>query len=422
MKLTRPVIVNGSLALVIVLAGAAAFLVFNPFTAKTVAATTQLTGTVQQGAVTSSITANGSIAALREVSASFATSGTIASVKVALGDTVKKGEVLGTLKKDDLETAVTDAETSLSRAYSTLSDAEDSLTQAKKNAKSDPQGSQSVTSAKSQVNSAEDAVDSAEKNVTTAKEDLADATLKAPISGLVIAVDGEVGGTASAGGSAGSGSGSDAGTGTGTGTGFMTIADVSKFTVTAAIAEADIADVKVGQAAKITFPALENASSTATVTAIAPTATASNSVVTYATTITLTDPPDGLRLGQTADVTITTKSSAADALYVPAAAITTANGASTVKVVGSDGTTTSVTVKLGVVGDAGTEIASGLKAGQTIVIGAISPTTDQGTTGGGTRTGRGGFGGSAGFTGGANGGFGGVFTGGTDGTVKGGNR
>jgi multidrug efflux pump subunit AcrA (membrane-fusion protein) len=187
----------------------------------------------------------------------------------------------------------------------------------------------------------------------------------------------------------------------------MTIADVSKYTVTAAIAESDIADVKVGQAASISFPAIADAKSTATVTAIAPTGTASNSVVTYATTITLTDPPSTLRLGQTADVTITTASSAANALYVPAAAITTQNGTSTVKVVGSNGKTTSVTVKLGIVGDDGTQITSGLKAGETIVIGSVSnQTTTTGTTGTTGNTGRNGFGTGTG-TGTGTGGFGG---------------
>ena len=88
-------------------------------------------------------------------------------------------------------------------------------------------------------------------------------------------------------------------------------------------AEADIADVKVGQAATISFPAITGASSKAAVTAIAPTGTTSNSIVTYATTITLTDPPKNLRIGQTADVTITTSSTSASALYVPAAAIST---------------------------------------------------------------------------------------------------
>ena len=129
-------------------------------------------------------------------------------------------------------------------------------------------------------------------------------------------------------------------------------------------------------------------------TAVAPTATASNSVVTYATTITLDSIPDGLRLGQTANVTITTKSSKADALYVPAAAITTANGTSTVKVIKNTKTST-VTVTTGIVGDSGTEVKTGLTAGETVVLGTVAATTTSttgtGTSGtSGTRSGTGG--------------------------------
>ena len=133
----------------------------------------------------------------------------------------------------------------------------------------------------------------------------------------------------------------------------------------------------------------------------APTATASNSVVTYATTITLDSIPDGLRLGQTASVTITTETSADDALYVPAAAITTANGESTVKVVANRKTST-VTVTTGVVGDSGTEVKTGLKAGQTVVLGTVAATTGSTPTGTtGTRSGTGGLGGTGGSFGGA---------------------
>jgi macrolide-specific efflux system membrane fusion protein len=201
----------------------------------------------------------------------------------------------------------------------------------------------------------------------------------------------------------------------------VTIADTSAYIVTANIAEADIADVAVGQAATITFPALTGTTATAKVTTISPTATSSNSIVTYATTITLDKLPDKVRLGQTAQVAITVKASAADALYVPAAAITTSSdGTSTVKVVDAKtGKTTTVDVTTGVVGDQGTEITKGLTAGETIVIGTVSAnsTTGSGTGTTGT-TGRGGFGGAGGgFTGGGfvGGGNGGGFRGGAGG-------
>jgi macrolide-specific efflux system membrane fusion protein len=407
MKIPRRVLINGGLAVVIVAALVIAGLViFKPFSATTASATgTQLTGTVQQGTVSSTITASGAIAEARDVSADFAVSGTIATVDVAVGQTVTAGQALGTLDTADLQSTV-------NTDYTAYVYATQDLTAA-----------QAVPNAQvSQVNQAKQSVAETKAAWVTAKADLAKATLTAPIAGLVIAVNGEVGassGSSSSSSSSGSGSGSSTGT-TGSSTSstssssssFVTIADVSAYEVTASIAEADISNVTVGQAATVTFPALTGVTATAKVTAISPTATSSNSVVTYATTITLDAIPDKVRLGQTASAAITIDTSAADALYVPAAAITTANGVSTVKVVDSKtGKTTATTVTLGVVGDDGTEVKTGLTAGETIVIGTVAATTTTTTTGTTGRTGTGttgGFGGTGTgtFPGGGTGGFG----------------
>ena len=394
MKISKPVLINSALGVVIVGAIVGGLVILLPAQASTTDDATQLTTTVQQGAVTSSITASGQIAAASEVSASFATTGTIAKVKVELGDTVKKGQVIGTLEKDDLTDAVNDASGDYSDAVTARAEANADIAAAKKHAKSsDPSVSgnaaQELSNAESQLSSAEDQIEQASDTLADAKEALAGATLKAPISGLVIAVTGTVGGES---GSTGAES-----------TGFATIADVTSMSMTASIAEADIAQVETGQAASVTFPALDEVTATATVTAVAPTATASNSVVTYATTITLDEIPDGLRLGQTAEVSITTVTSADDALYVPTAAITTAtDGTSTVDVVGDDGETTSVTVTLGVVGDQGTEILTGLELDQTVVLGTVTPSTTEETTTD-EQGGFGGTGGTGGFTGGGGG-------------------
>jgi len=327
------------------------------------------------------------------VSASFATSGTIATVDVALGQTVAAGQQLGTLDTSDLADALADAADDLSDAKSDRSSAQTAVnTATAAAASSDPQtasqGAQDLTSAKSQLSQAQDQVETANDAYTTASENLAAATLTAPIAGLVIAVGGEVGATAGS-----STGGTEA-------TAFVTIADVTAMTMTASIAEADIADVAVGQVASVTFPALEDVEAAATVTAIAPTATASNSVVTYDTTITLDAIPEGLRLGQSAEVSIVIESSAEDALYIPSAAITTtSDGTSTVDVVEEDGTVTTTTVTLGVVGDQGTEILTGLELGQEIVIGEVSATEEEETDTGITQQ-QGGFGGEIpeGFT------------------------
>jgi macrolide-specific efflux system membrane fusion protein len=360
MKISRPVLINTSLGVVIAAAVAGALAFTLPATASTDTDATQLTSAVQQGVVSSSISATGQIAAAREVAAGFTVSGTIATVDVALGATVTAGQQLATLDTTDLADTLAKAQKTLTTAK-----AERTSAQADVAAATDEQ---QLSSANSKLTQAQTSVDNATDAVTAAKADVASATLTSPIAGLVIAVP-----------AVGDSAGSSAG---GTASGF-TIADVSAMTMTAAIAEADIADVAVGQAATVTFPALTDVEATATVTAIAPTATASNSVVTYATTITLDAIPEGLRLGQTAEVAITIESSAEDALYVPSAAITTSGDTSTVDVVEDDGTVSTVTVTLGVVGDQGTEVLTGLELGQTIVLGEVSndtTTTDTGTT------------------------------------------
>ncbi|MDP9027751.1 MAG: efflux RND transporter periplasmic adaptor subunit, partial [Actinomycetota bacterium] len=369
MKIPRRVLINGGLALVIVAALViAGIVVFKPFSATTASATgTQLTGTVQQGTVSSTISASGAVAEAKDTPVSFAVSGTVASVDVAVGQTVTAGQQLGTIDPTALQAAVNLDYTAYVYAGQDLTAAE-----AQPNAQV------------SSINQAKQALTQARTTYNTAKANLAAATLTSPVAGLVIAVNGVVGN--STGSSSGSGSTSGSGTGASTSStsgsstssssssAFVTIADVSSYIVTANIAEADIANVTVGQPAAISFPALTGVTATAKVTSISPTATSSNSVVTYATTITLDAIPAKVRLGQTATVAITVASSAADALYVPAAAITTASdGTSTVKVVDAKtGKTTAVDVTTGVIGDAGTEIKTGLTVGETIVLGTVS--------------------------------------------------
>lgn len=400
MTIRRPVVINSVLAVIIIGALVGAYFFIFPASGST-GTPTQLTSTVQQGVVSNTITASGSVDPVNQESVSFAVSGTIGSVNVGLGQTVTAGQVLGTLQSAPLQQIVNNDATLLSQARTQYANSNSALA-ATEAAPVSPTTSaaqtvSSLNSAKQQVASALDQVTTDSQTLAKDETNLADATLTAPIAGLVIAINGAVGQSA---GSGSSSSASSAG-GSSASSGFVTIADVSAMTVSASIAEADIASVTVGQKAVVTFPAVPGETANATVTAIAPTATTSNSVVTYATTITLSAIPTGLRLGQTAAVAITTKSSAADALYVPAAAISTANGVSTVKVVGSTGKLSTVTVTLGIVGNAGTQILTGLKAGQTVSLGVVAATT------GTSITGRTGFGGGGGGFGGRTGGNGG---------------
>ncbi|MDR3107362.1 MAG: efflux RND transporter periplasmic adaptor subunit [Bifidobacteriaceae bacterium] len=206
------------------------------------------------------------------------------------------------------------------------------------------------------------------------------------------------------GGATSSGTGNTA---SGAATTILTVVSSGQLTVAGAFAEADAADLAAGQSATITFPALTGVTAQGEVSAISPTASSSNSVVTYTATITLTDVPESVRLGQTATVLVTT-AEATDVLYLPANAVTVDaldTTAGTVTVVGSDGTGTVQSVGVGLQGDSTIEITSGLTEGQSVLV-----STDTATGASGTTTEQGGFGGGFGPMGGT-GGFGGGFGG-----------
>jgi RND family efflux transporter, MFP subunit len=238
------------------------------------------------------------------------------------------------------------------------------------------------------VKSAEAQIASAEVQVAQAQTTLDQTTLRAPIGGTVVSIAGTVGGSSTAGAASSSATSSTSSSSTSsTTTGFIVLSDMSELQVSTYVAEADAGSVKVGQNATVTFPAL-NQTAAGTVASIDLASTVSNNVVEYGVTVTLDDPSSGLRLGQTASVSITVGSKA-DVLYVPSSAITKVGNFSTV-VVRKDGADTTTRVETGLVGDNGTEITSGLSEGDAVV---LSTSTD---SGGGFTFPGGGFGGGLG--------------------------
>jgi macrolide-specific efflux system membrane fusion protein len=188
----------------------------------------------------------------------------------------------------------------------------------------------------------------------------------------------------------------------------MKIADLTKMEVDTDFAEADTAKLKVGMQATVTWNALSSATATGTVASIDPTATTSNNVVSYGVVVKLTTLPAGIRIGQSTNVVVTT-ASATNVLAVPTAAVTTVGGFSTVEIAG---TSTRTRVEIGVAGDTFTQITSGLTAGQSVTLPAVTTSGTSTTT---NPFGGGGFGGLGG-TGGLGGGGGFTRGGGTGGT------
>jgi macrolide-specific efflux system membrane fusion protein len=227
--------------------------------------------------------------------------------------------------------------------------------------------------------------------VDEAEAAVAGTTLKAPMAGTVVAVNGTLGSSSSgsspsssssssssSGGSA-PGDGSSSSSASSSSSGFVDLADLGKLQVTAAFAEADATKLKEKQAATVTWNALSGTRQSAKVVAVDPQATTANNVVTYGVTLSLDKVPTGAKPGQTVSVSVVT-GEVSDAVYVNAAAVTTAGNRHTVTVL-ADGVQEVRAVEIGLEGDQATQITSGLTPGEQVVITTTSTTTG-GTTGG----------------------------------------
>ncbi len=143
--------------------------------------------------------------------------------------------------------------------------------------------------------------------------------------------------------------------------------------ITVSLSEVDVANVKAGDRATITFDALPNQTFTGKVFGINTTGVIQSGVTTYPTTLILDLPNNSILPNMTATANIITAIKN-NALLVPSAAIQTSNGQSTVGVL-RNGNIMQVPVITGLVSDTQTEILSGLSEGETVVIGALPSQT-----------------------------------------------
>jgi len=228
--------------------------------------------------------------------------------------------------------------------------AQKALAQAKASVKVAQQGPKT-----GQVDSAQAQIESAEAALRQAKQALADTILRAPFDGTVSTVSAEVGQLTTA-----------------ALDGLVVLVDPDGLSVSAAIAEADATSVRNGQAATVTLPA-SSLDLTGKVISIDIASTVTNNVVQYLTRISLDNPPEAVRVGQTASLSIVTGSVEA-ALSVPTSAIQT-DGATRYVTVVTDSGQHRVDVETGLVGTTGTQILSGLSEGDRVLLPSGSTST-----------------------------------------------
>jgi RND family efflux transporter MFP subunit len=154
------------------------------------------------------------------------------------------------------------------------------------------------------------------------------------------------------------------------------VADLAHLEVVVNMAEVDIPTLKVGQPVQITLDALPNLALKGSVIGMSPAGTITQGVVNYPVTVSIDNPPDTVKAGMTASLNVITQQKD-NVLLVPNRAVRTQGRQKIVTVV-FEGQQIQVPVTTGMNNDTNTEVTSGLKEGDTVLISGTTTTQPRG--------------------------------------------
>jgi multidrug efflux pump subunit AcrA (membrane-fusion protein) len=358
---------------------------------------------VTRGTVRSSVSTTGTISPADEKDVSFGSAGKITSVRVSVGDKVRKGRVLGTIDRLSLRATLAQDRASLASAKAQLAAAQDDSTSSSAQLSADKA---SIKTAKAEVDAAVTALD--------------DATLRSPIAGTVATVNVAKGDTT---GSSQPASSSTAAASTSSSSSSSSTADfvvigAKRWTVSASVDDTQVGLISKGDQAQLTT---DNATGTVfgTVKSVSVLSSSSSGSATYPVDIAVTGSPAGLHDGASATVSIIYRQ-LSNVLTVPSLAIHS-TGISKYVYLDKNGARVQTTVTTGLSSAGTTQIKSGLSSGDQVYVDVLRTAGTGTSTTGNSQTGTtgrfgGGFGG--GFEGGGFGG--GQLPGGTGGAAPGG--
>ncbi len=409
-------------------------------------AATKRTATSGQGVVQSTVSGNGELEPAQKVELSFGASGEVTAIRVKAGQKVTKGEVLAEVDSSSARASLASAEAKLveaEEAVETAAEAEEEGTEeaaytggattelvdlttatgsdvqqvypeaagtsggssgssgeaasaggsaettgvAASGATGGSAESGAAASGGASVSlaTAEANLKEAELTVKSARQEVRETTLRAPIAGTIASISGAVGESVS--GGSGGGGNSEASTPEATGGessgAFMVLAQLHRLKLEVSFSESDIGKVRAGQTATVSVDSMEGTELSGTVTkfSVLPSESSTSGVVEYPATILLTQSAKGLRAGMSASAEVIVEQ-VRDAVTVPTEAITGAGSQKTVTVE-EGGEEVTKQIQTGLEGDETTEVISGLKAGQTLVLPEISvATASEGSAGG----------------------------------------
>lgn len=287
-----------------------------------------VTDMVTEGTFTTTVEAKGQLKPISSSVVSPSVDGTVDSINVQAGQSVNEGDVLMTIKNDELDRNVAEAQRAVAAAQEDLANAQKAATAAQATPTTDADGASAaagVSAASADTNAvsaAQRSLASAQANLDQANAKAASRTVTAPSSGSIVELNAKVGATVTGGMIMGE---SD----TSGGKQCMQIADLSKMKVTVQVGEKEIAKIAVGQSANVTYPAFPDIVSQGTVTAIASVANSDaangGGSVTFNVDILIEAPDARLKPGMTAEVSVVTEQ-LDDVVMVPTMALMTEDG------------------------------------------------------------------------------------------------
>lgn len=269
--------------------------------------------------LTVEISATGTLQPLTQVDISSELSGVVREVAVAENQQVRKGDVLAKLDTSKLEAQIERAQASAKAAAAsvetarvTLKETEQALARASELARKGMATQQALDTAQAARDRAKAALDSAKASLAIAnadlklqQADLAKSTIYAPIDGIVLTRSVDPGQTVASSLQAP--------------VLFVIAADLRKMELKAAVDEADIGQISVGQQARFTVDAFPERPFDAEIRDISYASVTTDGVVTYDARLDVDNTDMLLRPGMTATVSVVTQQAKA-VLTVPSSA------------------------------------------------------------------------------------------------------
>ena len=293
---------------------------------------------------------------------SFRVPGTVATVAVALGDGVRRGQILARLDPTDYELRLEEAEAGLAQAEAGLRRAEADYERVRALYENNNASKGELDAARAGAESAQAQVESGEKRLEQARQQVGYTVLRAPSDGAIAAVSVEVNENVSAGQKV-----------------FLHTAG-GEPEIEVAVPEVLIGQVAVGQPVEVRFDALPGRRLAAAITEVGVAATGGTS--TFQVTAGIREPAPEVRSGMAAEVTFTFAQERGDRIVVPGVAVGEDRDGRFVFVLerGADGTGTArrraVDIGEPVEGLGGIEILDGLSAGEELITAGVRRLTD----------------------------------------------